>query len=52
MNKNAKTDDEEHSEKFYIPAATLPPNLGRIETMVENLFDFHGVVLIPDTYNK
>ncbi|MDQ2074355.1 hypothetical protein RBH20_17590 [Haloarcula sp. H-GB4] len=37
---------------FYLPAVALPPNFGRIESVVSDLFDFHGVVLIPDSYNK
>ncbi|MFB6224122.1 MAG: hypothetical protein ABEH86_10690 [Haloarcula sp.] len=39
-------------DDFYLPAMTLPPNFGRIEDIVTDLFDFHGVVLIPDSYNK
>jgi hypothetical protein len=37
---------------FYLPAVTLPPNLDRIEAVVTDLLDVHGVVLIPDTYNE
>ncbi|WP_434531870.1 hypothetical protein ACODNH_22255 [Haloarcula sp. NS06] len=37
---------------FYLPAVALPPNFGRFESVVSDLFDFHGVVLIPDSYNK
>ena len=43
---------DEPTEKFYHPAATAPPNLGRVELFVEDLFDFHGVVPIPDSYNS
>ena len=43
---------DEPTEKFYLPAVTLPPNLGRTEAVVEELFDFHGVVPIPDSYNS
>lgn len=43
---------DEPVEKFYLPAVTVPPNLDRIEAFVEELFDFHGVVPIPDTYNS
>lgn len=40
------------SDDFYLPAVALPPDLGRIEAVVTDLFDVHGVVLIPDSYNK
>ncbi|MDS0280740.1 hypothetical protein [Haloarcula onubensis] len=43
---------DEPTEKFYLPAVTLPPNLDRIEAVVEDLLDFHGVVPIPTSYNK
>ena len=51
MNK-INTQDEKTTEKFYMPAVTLPPHLDRIEDVVSDIFDFHGVVLIPDNYNK
>ncbi|MBX0324436.1 hypothetical protein EGH21_15510 [Halomicroarcula sp. F13] len=53
MNK-IQTQDEKSTttEKFYMPAVTLPPHLDRIEDVVSDVFDFHGVVLIPDSYNK
>lgn len=41
----------ETPEKFYLPAVTLPTSRSRVEAVVENLFDFHGVVPIPTTYN-
>ncbi|EMA08801.1 hypothetical protein SAMN05443574_1202 [Haloarcula vallismortis] len=40
------------NDDFYLPAVALPPNFDRIESVVSDLFDFHGVVLIPDSYNK
>jgi len=43
---------DEPTEKFYLPAVTLPPNLDRVEALVEDLFDFHGVVPIPSSYNE
>lgn len=43
---------DEPTEKFYLPAVALPPNLDRIEAAVHDLFDFHGVVPIPESYNK
>ncbi|MFC4360551.1 hypothetical protein ACFO0N_21600 [Halobium salinum] len=46
-NASEKTDTD-----FYLPAAAISPDLDRIDEIVGNLFDFHGVVLIPDTYNK
>ena len=51
--QNSATEDNAFSnDDFYLPAVTLPPNFGRIESVVSDLFDFHGVVLIPDSYNK
>ena len=55
MSKSQKkvTENSKFSnDDFYLPAVTLPPNFGRIESVVSDLFDFHGVVLIPDSYNK
>jgi len=47
------TEDSKFSnDDFYLPAVALPPNFSRIEAVVSDLFDFHGVVLIPDSYNK
>jgi len=40
------------NDDFYLPAVALPPNFSRIEAVVSDLFDLHGVVLIPDSYNK
>lgn len=45
------TTTNEMPEKFYLPAVTLPSSRNRIEAVVEDLFDFHGVVPIPTTYN-
>ncbi|MDS0261192.1 hypothetical protein NDI56_17465 [Haloarcula sp. S1CR25-12] len=42
----------EPTEKFYLPAVTVPQNPGRVEAFVEDLFDFHGVVPIPTSYNR
>lgn len=54
MNESMPTNEtpDEPTEKFYLPAVTLPPNLDRIEAVVEDLLDFHGVVPIPTSYNK
>lgn len=55
MNKrqNRTTEDGKFSnDDFYLPAVALPPNFSRIEAIVSDLFDFHGVVLIPDSYNE
>jgi hypothetical protein len=37
---------------YYLPAVSVPPGLGRLESFVSDLTDLHGVVLIPDTYNN
>ncbi|WP_367175294.1 hypothetical protein [Haloarcula rubripromontorii] len=51
--QNKTTESSKFStDDFYLPAVALPPNFGRIESFVSDLFDFHGVVLIPDSYNK
>jgi len=42
----------EPPEKFYLPAVTMPTHLGRVEALVDDLFDFHGVVPIPTSYNS
>jgi hypothetical protein len=50
------TDETTHGQfaddDIYLPAVALPPNFGRLEEVISGLFDFHGVVLIPDSYNK
>jgi hypothetical protein len=48
----AAVDDTFAGDDFYLPAVALPPNFGRIEAVVSDLLDFHGVVLIPDSYNE
>jgi hypothetical protein len=51
--ENQSTEDGKFAnDDFYLPAVALPPNFSRIEAVVSDLFDFHGVVLIPDSYNK
>ena len=37
---------------FYLPAAATSSNLDRLGNVIDKLFEFHGVVLIPDTYNE
>jgi len=43
---------DEPTGKFYLPATTMPPNLGRVESIVEECFDFHGVVPVPYSNHK
>ena len=38
--------------KFYLPASTDSPNIDRLGNVIGELLESHGVVLIPDTYNK
>jgi len=55
MTENATKDETRDgpATKFYLPAVTRPSaSLERFEGFVEELFDFHGVVLIPESYNK
>ncbi|EMA26320.1 hypothetical protein [Haloarcula argentinensis] len=49
---HSTTDSKFSNDDFYLPAVALPPNFSRIEAAVSDLFDFHGVVLIPESYNK
>jgi hypothetical protein len=56
MNEAHVTDVEPESEspldKFYLPATSLPADIGRIEAVLTDLFGGHGRVLIPRTYNR
>ena len=50
MNKSNTAPDrrDKQLEKFYLPAVTVPTDLGRIEAFIQDRFDFHGVVPIPE----
>lgn len=37
---------------FYLPAVTASPDIDRLGNVLDELFEFHGVVRIPTTYNK
>lgn len=37
---------------FYLPAVAPSSNLEKWGNVIDKLFEFHGVVLIPDTYNE
>jgi hypothetical protein len=51
--KTSETEfDSETLPNVYLPAVSAQPQLRRFERFVTDLFDFHGVVLIPDSYNK
>lgn len=52
LNTHTELNSASEPEKFYLPAVTSPPSLDRIEAVVTDLLTFHGVVLIPDTYNN
>lgn len=43
---------EKENTDFYLPATAVSPNFDRIGNVVGDVFNFHGVVLLPDTYNK
>ena len=45
----ANTRDEQ-LEKFYLPAVTVPTELGHVEAFIQERFDFHGVVPIPTNH--
>jgi hypothetical protein len=42
---------EESPDKFYLPAVAPSPDWDRIEAIVAELSDFHGVVPIPISYD-
>jgi len=48
------TDDSNDSamDRFYLPAVAARPDFGRLEAVAADLFERHGVVVIPDTYGK
>lgn len=48
MSHEPTATDANATEKFYLPSISLPPQFDRIEGVVADLFDFHGVVLIPE----
>lgn len=37
---------------IYLPAVSLPPNFGRLERFVSDLFSLHGVVRIPESTDE
>lgn len=50
---NPPRDTDERTETdFYLPAVAVSPGLDKFAAVVGDLFDTHGVVLIPTTYNK
>ncbi|WP_336023727.1 hypothetical protein [Halobellus salinisoli] len=48
--ERTRTDSEETD--FYLPASSISSALERIESVVTRFVKRHGVVLIPDSYNK
>lgn len=51
MNESMASNGTSDDSKFYFPAMTLSGSRRRIEETVDQLFDFHGVILIPESYN-
>lgn len=50
---NDSTNDASSSmDSFYLPAVAVGPTFDRIGAVLEDLLDFHGRVLIPDSYNE
>jgi len=49
---SATTRSQSDDPDFYIPATPAAPSFDRLDEIVTDLFDFHGVVLIPDSYGK
>lgn len=52
MKETIENETQTSDNEIYLPAMALHPNFGQIEEFVTELFDFHGVVLIPDSYGK
>lgn len=44
--------NEKENTDFYLPATAVSPNVEYIGKVVGDVLNFHGVVLIPDTYDK
>lgn len=44
--------DDSTMDRFYLPAVAARPDFGRVEAVLKDLFEGHGVVLVPDTYSK
>ena len=43
---------EPKATDFYLPATSISSALAGVESFLEKHLGRHGVVLIPDTYNK
>ena len=43
---------ETQERDFYLPAASVSSALDSVGSFLTRSFGGHGVVLIPDTYNK
>jgi len=43
---------EPDSPDLFMPATPAAPSFERLDAAVTDLFDFHGVVPIPDSYGK
>ncbi|WP_203229160.1 hypothetical protein [Halobellus captivus] len=43
---------ETESTDFYLPASSISTAVDRLESIVGRFVNRHGVVLIPDSYNK
>ncbi|MGQ4555558.1 hypothetical protein [Halobellus sp. GM3] len=51
--RNSEPSRIESTEKdFYLPASSVSSALDTVESVLSKVIGRHGVVLIPDTYNK
>lgn len=46
------TDRTDTETEFYIPAASIPSTVSRVETLLRRYFGGHGRIPIPRSYNK
>jgi hypothetical protein len=53
MNETKHADSRRaETTDIYLPAVAIPSSPSRIEEVLDDLLDLHGIVPIPDTYNE
>lgn len=50
--KKSPSRSESTETDFYLPASSISTALDKVESVVSRFTGRHGLVLIPDTYNK
>jgi len=48
--KRPLDETSETADEFYLPAVVPEPDFRRIGEVISDLFEVHGVVLVPDSY--